>query len=105
MRIGAYDYLTKPFSRDHLNLIVAKAFKYASLHQENSSLKEALSERTDPPQIIGQSQAIKKLLERVQRIAASQASVLITGESGTGKEVIAKTIHKISVVHTNLTLR
>lgn len=96
MRIGAYDYLTKPFSRDHLNLIVAKAFKYASLHQENSSLKEALSERTDPPQIIGQSQAIKKLLERVQRIAASQASVLITGESGTGKEVIAKTIHKIS---------
>jgi len=94
MKVGAYDYLAKPFSRDQLSLTVAKAFEYRNLRQENSQLKEALSENADTEQIIGQSAGMRQLLQRVEKVAASQASVLISGESGTGKEVIAKALHR-----------
>jgi len=94
MKVGAYDYLAKPFSRDQLSLTVAKAFEYRNLRQENSQLKAALSESADSEQIIGQSKEMKQLLQRVEKVAASQASVLISGESGTGKEVIAKALHR-----------
>jgi len=91
---GAYDYLTKPFSRDQLSLAVAKAFEYRSLRRENSALKEELTGKSGFTQIIGESQAMQQLLEKVKRVAASQASVLISGESGTGKEVIARALHQ-----------
>lgn len=94
MKVGAYDYLAKPFSRDQLSLTVAKAFEYSNLRQENSQLKEALSKGVDAEQIIGQSKEMRQLLQRVEKVAASQASVLISGESGTGKEVIAKALHR-----------
>ncbi|MEA3361833.1 MAG: sigma-54 dependent transcriptional regulator [Thermodesulfobacteriota bacterium] len=94
MKVGAYDYLAKPFSRDQLSLTVAKAFEYRNLRQENSQLKAALSENADSEQIIGQSARMQQLLQRVEKVAASQASVLISGESGTGKEVIAKALHR-----------
>ncbi len=94
MKSGAYDYLTKPFSRDQLSLTVAKAFEFGKLRRENSQLKDALAGKVDNGQIIGQSRAMKSLLERVNRVAASQASVMISGESGTGKEVIAKALHR-----------
>ncbi|MCF6266371.1 MAG: sigma-54 dependent transcriptional regulator [Desulfuromusa sp.] len=94
MKVGAYDYLAKPFSRDQLSLTVAKAFEYRNLRQENSQLKAALSENADSEQIIGQSTVMQQLLQRVEKVAASQASVLISGESGTGKEVIAKALHR-----------
>ncbi len=94
MKVGAYDYLAKPFSRDQLSLTVAKAFEYRSLRQENSQLKAALSGSAEGEQIIGQSKEMQQLLQRVEKVAASQASVLISGESGTGKEVIAKALHR-----------
>ncbi|RLB76278.1 MAG: sigma-54-dependent Fis family transcriptional regulator [Deltaproteobacteria bacterium] len=94
MKIGAYDYLAKPFSRDQLSLTVAKAFEYRSLRQENSQLKAALSETAETDQIIGHSKEMLQLMQRVEKVAASQASVLISGESGTGKEVIAKALHR-----------
>ncbi|MCD6186730.1 MAG: sigma-54-dependent Fis family transcriptional regulator [Desulfuromusa sp.] len=94
MKVGAYDYLAKPFSRDQLSLTVAKAFEYRNLRQENTQLKAALSENVDSEQIIGQSKVMHQLLHRVEKVAASQASVLISGESGTGKEVIAKALHR-----------
>lgn len=94
MKVGAYDYLAKPFSRDQLSLTVAKAFEYRNLRQENTQLKAALSENADSEQIIGQSKGMQLLLQRVEKVAASQASVLICGESGTGKEVIAKALHR-----------
>ena len=94
MKVGAYDYLAKPFSRDQLSLTVAKAFEYRNLRQENTQLKAALSENADSEQIIGQSRGMQQLLLRVEKVAASQASVLISGESGTGKEVIAKALHR-----------
>ena len=94
MKVGAYDYLAKPFSRDQLSLTVAKAFEFRNLRQENTQLKEALSENADSEQIVGQSKGMQLLLQRVKKVAASQASVLISGESGTGKEVIAKAMHR-----------
>ncbi len=94
MKVGAYDYLAKPFSRDQLSLTVAKAFEYRNLRQENSQLKEALSKSAEAEQIIGESNKMLQLLQRVEKVASSQASVLISGESGTGKEVIAKALHR-----------
>ncbi|WP_303720557.1 sigma-54 dependent transcriptional regulator [Malonomonas rubra] len=91
---GAYDYVTKPFSRDQLTLAVAKAFEYRKLWRENIQLRDVLSGNFDRKQIIGQSRSMQQLLERVERVAATQASVLISGESGTGKEVIAKALHQ-----------
>jgi len=96
MKVGAYDYLAKPFSRDQLSLTVAKAFEFRNLQQENSQLKDVLSGHLDREQIIGESNAMKQLLERVEKVASSQAFALISGESGTGKEVIAKALHRSS---------
>lgn len=91
---GAYDYVTKPFSRDQLTLSVAKAFEYRRLRLENTQLKDVLASKLDRQQIIGKSRVMQQLMQRVERVAASQASVLICGESGTGKEVIAKALHR-----------
>lgn len=94
MKSGAHDYLTKPFSRDQLRLAASKAFEYRGLKQENVRLKNALAEKSvSTNQIIGKSTKMKQLMERVERVAASQASALLTGESGTGKEVIARALH------------
>ena len=93
MKSGAFDYLTKPFSRDQLQLTVGKAFEFSRLRRENIQLKDALGSQ-DRSQIIGQSNRMQKLMQRVEKVAASQASVLLTGESGTGKEVIAKALHR-----------
>ncbi len=94
MKSGAYDYLTKPFSRDQLSLAVAKAFEFGKLRKENTQLKDALAGSIDNGQIIGQAPAMQQLLQRVEKVAVSQASVLISGESGSGKEVIAKALHR-----------
>ncbi|NOY13865.1 MAG: sigma-54-dependent Fis family transcriptional regulator [Deltaproteobacteria bacterium] len=91
---GAHDYLTKPFSRNQLSLAVAKALEYGKLRRENRRLKDALAGTFDKEQIVGRSRPMQQLLQRVERVAASQASVLISGESGTGKEVIAKALHQ-----------
>ncbi len=93
MKLGAYDYLTKPFSRDELRLVVEKALSFAGLRQENVRLREALAGRADAASIIGVSEAMREVFEVVRRVAASEATVLIEGESGTGKELIARAIH------------
>jgi len=93
MKAGAYDYLTKPFSRDQLRLTVAKAFEFSTLRRENRELKDALAGKTGNGQILGQSRPMQILLERVGKVAATQASVLLSGESGTGKEMIARALH------------
>lgn len=93
---GAYNYLTKPFSRDQLNLTVAKAFEYRKLQRENRQLKDVLADTDNRLQIIGKAPAMQQLMDRVERVAASNASVLLSGESGTGKEVVAKALHRCS---------
>jgi len=99
MKLGAYDYLTKPFSRDELRLTVGKALSYRGLQQENLRLKEELSDRVDFAHLVGISDGMQQVFDMVRRVAASEATVLVTGESGTGKELIARAIHHGSERH------
>lgn len=93
LKKGAYDYLTKPLDFDELQMAIARATEHSRLKVENEYLKEKLGEKFNGQSIIGRSAAMVRLLEIVEQVAATQATVLITGESGTGKEVIANAIH------------
>jgi two-component system NtrC family response regulator len=93
MRIGAFDYIAKPFSNDELLLSVQKASAYAATQRRNRLLQESLEDRFGRHKIIGRSRAISRVLEMIDKAAPSKSTVLITGESGTGKELVAKAIH------------
>jgi DNA-binding NtrC family response regulator len=92
VKLGAFDYLTKPFDDDQLFAAIDKALKFRKLEQENKSLREQLQDRRKV-QVVGVSEPIREVMSLVEKIAPTDATVLITGESGTGKEVIARTIH------------
>ena len=96
MKLGAYDYITKPFNRDELKLTVGKALRFTGLADENRRLKRELSDRADFRTIVGTSREMEKVFAIVRKVADSEASVLITGESGTGKELVARSIHACS---------
>lgn len=93
MKIGAHDYVTKPFSNDELMLTVAKAAQFAKTQRENMLLRQNLEERFATHQIIGRSKSMQRVLELLDKAAPSKSTVLITGESGTGKELVSKAIH------------
>jgi DNA-binding NtrC family response regulator len=93
MKLGAYDYITKPFNRDELKLTVAKALRMSGLSAENRRLKDQLIEREEFRSIIGISPAMEQVFFMVRRVADGDATVLITGESGTGKELVARAVH------------
>lgn len=90
---GAYDYLTKPLDFDELRLSIERALDHAVLRDENIVLKSALAAKVDSQDFIGQSPAIRQMLDMLATIAPSEATVLLTGESGTGKELVAKMLH------------
>ncbi len=93
MRLGAYDYVSKPFNLDELSIIVKKALETSDLKQEVVRLRTE-TKKNGPPNIIGESPQIKLLMEILGKVARSEAStVLVQGESGTGKELVAKWIH------------
>ena len=97
MKKGAFYYLTKPVNLEELEFLVKKAFNSHFLEEENKELKQELfRERYDQGRLIAQSAKMKELLKTVDKIASSNASVLIEGESGTGKELIARRIHDLS---------
>jgi DNA-binding NtrC family response regulator len=93
LRRGAYDMLTKPFEPEELLYRVKNALKHTELVEENRELREELVGKFRFDNIVGASEGLKSVLERVEKIAGRDTSVLITGESGTGKELIAQAIH------------
>ncbi len=93
MRLGAWDYIQKPFSEDELTIKVGKALERRWLSGEVSLLTQEFKERYKFENIIGRSQSMREILTRIIKIAPTDTTVLITGESGTGKELIAKAIH------------
>lgn len=93
MKMGAFDFITKPVKDDLVKLSVSRAFNFARLRLENASLKEHLKERQDFDKIIGYSDCMKKVFDIIDKVSSSDSTVLITGESGTGKELVARAIH------------
>jgi len=93
MRQGAYDYITKPFSMDEMIIIVKRLIRLRNLEDENIYLKEKIEDKYDFNGIIGKSNKMKEVFEKVKVVAQSDTTVLITGESGTGKELVANAIH------------
>lgn len=96
MRKGAFDFVTKPVRFDRLELIMKKAIESKRIIEENIELKKRLDHKFGLPSIIGTSAGIKRVIETVQQVAPTRATVLIEGESGTGKELIAQALHQLS---------
>ncbi len=97
LKEGAFDYVTKPFDPDDLSHLIRNATKQISLTQENETLKQRVDSLESVEDLIGKSEAIKKVLHEVESVAPTNSSVIITGESGTGKELIARAIHANSL--------
>jgi len=93
LKRGAYDYITKPVDPDELSHLVEKALEHRRTTREVVRLRENLSEVSPGMELIGKSPAIRKVVELIEMVAPTEATVLITGESGTGKEVVARAIH------------
>jgi DNA-binding NtrC family response regulator len=93
MKMGAYDYITKPFQIDEIILAVRKALENRLLKKEVLRLKKEVESRYDFHHLIGRSPSMQRVYDLIERISDSSSNVLITGESGTGKELVSKAIH------------
>lgn len=96
IRAGAYDFVTKPVDSDLLSIVLQRALKHRALEDHVKKLSATVKLYEGRHEIIGDSRPIRELLDQLARIAAVDASVLITGESGTGKELVARALHKQS---------
>jgi DNA-binding NtrC family response regulator len=96
MRLGAFDYISKPVDLDELDLMIERIIEHKNLKSENQFLKTQLQEKYKITSIVSQSEKMEEVINVAARVADSKANVLITGENGTGKEVLAKAIHYIS---------
>lgn len=96
LKLGAYDYIQKPFKNEELLHIIKEGLEKRRLKEENIKLKEALHKKYHFQNIIGKSPAIQKVFELIKLVAPTKSTILIQGESGTGKELVAKAIHQLS---------
>ena len=96
MKLGAYDYITKPVNRDELKLVVRKALEMTNLSQENKDLRKRIENREEFKHMVGASDAMAGVFSLANKVADTEATILITGESGTGKELVARAIHEQS---------
>jgi len=99
MKLGAYDYLTKPVEPERLLHVAARAVEHRALRREVARLREAVAGRPGLGLMIGQSPRMREVYETVRQVAPTMATVLVTGESGTGKELLAREIHARSARH------
>jgi len=97
IKLGAYDYITKPFTPDTLRFAVSRVLERKTLIVENQHLRQQLRSKNETDTIIGESQIMRSIYELVRRTAPTDSTVLITGESGTGKELVARAIHNYSL--------
>jgi len=93
MKLGAFDYITKPFSLDEFLLLLSRALEMKRLREENFRLKKDLNRCYSAPNIVGESSGMQKVFSLIEKVSATDSTVLILGESGTGKELLATTIH------------
>ncbi len=93
MKLGAFDYVTKPFRLEEVGIIIKRAIEYVGIKKENLRLKQELKKRYKFHGLIGSSTAMQKIYDLIEKIADTDSTVLITGESGTGKELVAKILH------------
>ncbi|HEX9743178.1 MAG TPA: sigma-54 dependent transcriptional regulator [Nitrospiraceae bacterium] len=93
MKLGAADYLTKPFDVEELRLVVAKALETGDLEQEVLHLRAQVAKRYSFHNLIGKSSVMQEIYSKIEQLADTKATVLITGESGTGKELVARALH------------
>lgn len=93
MKLGAYDYITKPFKIDEVRIVIGNALRSRNLEVENRSLKKELGKEYSFQSLVGNSEPMHRIFDLVKRVSGTPTNVLITGESGTGKEVVAKAIH------------
>jgi two-component system response regulator AtoC len=93
MKVGAYDYISKPFKQDEVLLALTKAEERESLRRENRALKEAMRKEQTFHGILGKSEAIDKVFSTIDKVADYKTTILIQGESGTGKELVARALH------------
>ncbi|MDH7513367.1 MAG: sigma-54 dependent transcriptional regulator [Clostridiales bacterium] len=96
MKMGAYDYIQKPFKHDELLLTIKRALEHKSLQEENIRLKDELTRKFGFDNIIGRSKPMLKIFELIRATAPTRSTILVQGESGTGKELVARAIHQNS---------
>ena len=94
IRVGAYDFITKPINSDALSIAVARALQHRRLHDEVRTLRRAVAASQGLDDLIGGSDAMRRVYASIEQFASSEATVMITGESGTGKEVVARALHR-----------
>jgi DNA-binding NtrC family response regulator len=96
MKLGAYDFLTKPFPLSDLETLISKAYERRQLRKENEQLKSVIQRSTPDTQMIGESPAMQKVFRLIERAGPTDKAILIQGESGTGKELVAQDLHRHS---------
>src|SRR5207253_1783708 len=96
MKRGAYDFVTKPLNLDKVEMLIARALQSRRTEQENRILRQQIDERFGLENILGESLALREVLDTIRQVAPSAAKVLLEGESGTGKELAAHAIHNLS---------
>lgn len=93
MKLGAFDYLTKPFKAEEIKVVVKKALEHLALQEENTYLKQQLKAKYRFENIIGTSDKMQKVFSLIDKVASTDSTVLVLGESGTGKELVARALH------------
>jgi two-component system response regulator AtoC len=99
IRAGAYDFISKPVATDALVIAIDRAARHRALHEEVKRLRREVGRAVEFDELVGRGPAMRPILDIIERVAGSEATVLVSGESGTGKEVVARAIHKRSHRH------